>query len=99
VLFATGTVELPHLLSLFPSENDRTPHLIASPSCFIDYTFASKLNCPITSTTSKLVNVVGGGLLHFDATLSSTHYIIQHESFTNEFKLLQLREYDIMHVS
>jgi hypothetical protein len=34
VLFATGTVELPHLLSLFPSENDRTSHHIASPSCF-----------------------------------------------------------------
>jgi hypothetical protein len=67
-----------------------------STDTFIDYTFASKLNGPITSTTSKPVKVAGGGLLHSDATLSSTHYIIQHESFTNDFKLLQLRGYDII---
>jgi hypothetical protein len=68
----------------------------SSTDTFIDYTFACKLNCPITSTTSKPVKVVGGGPLHSNATLSSTHYIIQHESFTNEFKLLQLRGYGII---
>jgi hypothetical protein len=69
---------------------------IGSIDTFIDYTFASKLNCLIASTTSKQVQVVGGGYLKTDAIISSASYHIQKEKFLNGFKLLQLRGYDII---
>jgi hypothetical protein len=49
-----------------------------STDTFIDYTFASKTNCKITSTTSKAVKVVGGGQLNTSAMITSTPYSIQH---------------------
>jgi hypothetical protein len=62
-----------------------------STDTFMDYTFASKVNCRIVTTVTRQVKVAAGGYLTSGATLSSTAYFIQNESFNNEFKLLALK--------
>jgi hypothetical protein len=67
-----------------------------STDTFMDYTFASKTNCKISSTTSKVVKVAGGGQLNTSAMITSTPYSIQHEEFCGDFKLLQFKGHDII---
>jgi hypothetical protein len=63
---------------------------------FMDYTFASKLSCEITSIKSHRVKVAGGGHLNTSAAIHRTDYSIQKEQFTNAFILLELKGYDII---
>jgi hypothetical protein len=63
---------------------------------FMDYAFASKCNCQIIIIASKKVKVAGGAQLDSCAITRSTTYFIQQETFSNEFKLLQLKGYDII---
>jgi hypothetical protein len=63
---------------------------------FMDYSFASQLNCPITNIIPKGVRVVGGGSLDTNAIMTDVSYTVQKETFTNDFKLLQLRGYDLI---
>jgi hypothetical protein len=65
-----------------------------STDTFLDYTFVSKSNCSIITTTAKTVKVIGGGQLESNAITKSTTYFIQGESFSSDFKLLQLKGYD-----
>jgi hypothetical protein len=48
------------------------------------------------STSSKMVKVAGGGQLEIAAVTGQTTYIIQNEIFSDEFKLLPLKGYDII---
>jgi hypothetical protein len=63
---------------------------------FMDYSFASQLNYPITNIIPKGVRVVGGGSLDTNAIMTDVSYTVQKETFTNDFKLLQLRGYDLI---
>jgi hypothetical protein len=67
-----------------------------STGSFLDYTFASKCNCNILSAATHKVRVTGGGYLESNATTSPTPYFIQNEDFSNSFKLLQLKGYDLI---
>jgi hypothetical protein len=67
-----------------------------STDTFMNYSFASRINCNIISTTSRRVKVIGGGFLDSDAIISPTTYLIQNHSFTNEFKLLKLQGHDMI---
>jgi hypothetical protein len=67
-----------------------------STDTFIYYTFASKLFCHIKSSTTQTVKVAGGGYLDTPAYINSTPYQIQHEQFSNDFKLLQLKGHAII---
>jgi hypothetical protein len=71
---------------------NKTLHL----TTFIYYTFASKLFCHIKSSTTQTVKVAGGGYLDTPAYINSTPYQIQHERFSNDFKLLQLKGHAII---
>jgi predicted aspartyl protease len=62
---------------------------------FMNFASASKINCNIVSTSLKKVMVEGRGHLDTSTTANSITYFIQHRAFTNDFKLLQLRGYDI----
>jgi hypothetical protein len=53
-------------------------------------------SCPIISTTSQAVKVVGGGFLDSCGVTGWVSYTIQKEGFQNNFKLLQLKGYDII---
>jgi hypothetical protein len=77
---------------------------------FLDYTFASKLTCPIEFCSVQKVKVArggylhtyahiptaGGGYLHTSAHIPTTTYFIHQEQFTNGFKLLQLKGHDMI---
>jgi hypothetical protein len=63
---------------------------------FLDYSFASKLTCSIDFVATKKVAIAGGGHLETSAIIRSAPYTIWHESFTNDFKLLPLRGYNII---
>jgi hypothetical protein len=67
-----------------------------STDTFMDYSFGSQLNLPITATTPKMVKVAGGGSLDTSATMTTVTYLIQKETFTNDFKLFHLRGYDVI---
>jgi hypothetical protein len=67
-----------------------------STDTFLDYSFASQSQAPIISTQSRTVKVAGGGTLNSNATTRLVPYSIQRENFTHEFKLLQLKGYDII---
>jgi hypothetical protein len=60
------------------------------------YTFASQIMCSITSTISRAAKIAGGGSLSLDAMEGPLSYTIQKEEFTDEFKSLQLKRYDII---
>jgi hypothetical protein len=64
-----------------------------STNTFMEYTFASKINCSITATSSQWVKIAGGGHLDSSAKIDAISYFIQNEAFANEFKLLQLKDY------
>jgi hypothetical protein len=53
-----------------------------STDSFIDYTFASKTNYIILSTTSLKVKVAGGGYLDTCAITTPTSYTIQQQGFS-----------------
>jgi hypothetical protein len=68
-----------------------------STDTFMDYTFASKLNCAIHSALPPKVAVArGGGYLDTSATIATIAYSIQKENFSNSFKPLQLKGYDVI---
>jgi hypothetical protein len=67
-----------------------------STDTFLDYTFASKSSCSIISTASKTVKVARGGQLETSIVTKPTSYFIQGEAFNSEFKLLQLKGYDVI---
>jgi hypothetical protein len=67
-----------------------------STDTFLDYTFASKSGYNIISTASKTVKVVGGGQLETSVVTMKTSYFIQGEDFSSDFKLLQLKGYDVI---
>jgi hypothetical protein len=67
-----------------------------STDTFLDYTFASKLNCPIQTTEPRQIKVAGGGYLNSSAVISSTAYVIQDEVFHSDFKLLKLKGDDVI---
>jgi hypothetical protein len=62
----------------------------------VDYIFAGKPSCSIVATESRKVKVAGGGYLESFAALAPTTYFIQNEEFKGQFKLLQLKGYDII---
>jgi hypothetical protein len=63
---------------------------------FMDYTFASHISCPIFTTISKFIKIVGGGSLTSDAITGVIPYTVQKEEFSNGFKLLQLKGYEMI---
>jgi hypothetical protein len=63
---------------------------------YTDYTFACKLNCKIQTIESRQVKVAGGGYLNSSVVINSTSYMIQDEVFHSDFKLLQLKGYDVI---
>jgi hypothetical protein len=63
---------------------------------FLDYTFASKCNCNIISSIPKKVKVAGGGYMESSVETTQAPYLIQQESFTGDFKLLQWKGYDVV---
>jgi hypothetical protein len=67
-----------------------------STDTFLDYTFARKLNCNIASTHPKRVKVARGGYLDTNVVISPTSYVIQDEILQNDFKLLQLKGYEVI---
>jgi hypothetical protein len=67
-----------------------------STDTFLGYSFASQSQLSMISTPSRVVKVAGGGTLNSTATTCLVHYSIQKESFASEFKLLQLKSYDII---
>jgi hypothetical protein len=67
-----------------------------STDTFMDYTFANKSSCHIEVTASKKVKVAGGGYLDSTAVALSASYMIHGEKFNNDFKLLQLKGYDVI---
>jgi hypothetical protein len=67
-----------------------------STATFIDSSFANQCHYPIISTKSRPVKVAGGGTLDTNATTRSIPYTIQKETFNGQFKLLQLKGYDII---
>jgi hypothetical protein len=62
----------------------------------MDYTFASKTNYKIQTTSPRMVRVARGGHLDTNDVTAVTPYIIQIEVSSNEFKLLLLKDYDII---
>jgi hypothetical protein len=44
----------------------------------------------------RQVKVAGGGYLNSSVVISSTPYVIQDEVFHSDFKLLQLKGYDVI---
>jgi hypothetical protein len=67
-----------------------------SSDTFMDYTFAARAKRAINKTPSQKVKVAGGGHLDTDATTAPSTYQIQNHYFSNQFKLLPLRGYDII---
>jgi hypothetical protein len=67
-----------------------------STDSFMDYTFARQASCPILTTVTRTVKVAGGGSLSSDVVARPLSCTIQKEQFTDEFKLLQLKVYDMI---
>jgi hypothetical protein len=62
----------------------------------MDYTFASKINCEITSTASKRDKVPRGGYLDTAAIIQPTLCTTQNVQISNAFNLLELKCYVII---
>jgi hypothetical protein len=67
-----------------------------STDTFMDYFFAGQLNYHIANTVATKVIMAGGDSLNTSAIMTDVCYTMQRETFTNNFKLLQLRGYDII---
>jgi predicted aspartyl protease len=63
---------------------------------FMDLKFSTKINCSTTSNAMEKVIVAGGGELLTGAHVPSISYMIQGHTFSNEFKILPLKGYDIV---
>jgi hypothetical protein len=63
---------------------------------FMDYSFASKLQCDLIDTVAHRAKVARGGYLDSSALIPATTYTIQVETFNNAFRLFQLKGHDII---
>lgn len=67
-----------------------------STTTFMDQDYALRNYYPLKNTDTKKVVVAGGGELKTDVMVPDISYEIQGECFTNQFKLLPLKGYDII---
>jgi hypothetical protein len=63
---------------------------------FMDATFSTKIQCHTVSNTLETVQVAGGGTLQTGAHVQDIDYTIQGEKFTNSFRILSLKGYDMV---
>lgn len=63
---------------------------------FMGKSFAVKSGCTLIPTVERKVTVAAGGSLISDTELAATAYQAQGVSFSNPFKFLQLKSYDII---
>jgi hypothetical protein len=67
-----------------------------SSGTFIDSKFAQKAGCKISSAKPMTVIVANGAEIKSNAACSDCQYTVQGYTFKNDFRLLQLKGYDII---
>lgn len=67
-----------------------------STNTFMDLSFATTTKCTIARNDLQTVHIAGGGKLQTGAHIPSANYSIQGHEFSNSFKLLPLKGYEII---
>lgn len=63
---------------------------------FMDMQFAAKTSCTTVHHPMETVMIAGGGQLQSGSHIVDTQYTIQGHKFSNSFKILPLKKYDII---
>jgi hypothetical protein len=67
-----------------------------SNASFVDFSFATTLNCTLTHSATSNITVAGGGKLISNSIIQNCHFSIAKHQFVEDFRVLQLPDSSVI---